>query len=59
MSDGHCSKRGAHVIVVGNEKGGSGKTTVAMHLAVGLLRLGLRPRVQSRFRLPHSTEGCS
>lgn len=35
-----ASGRNAHVIVVGNEKGGSGKTTVAMHLAVGLLRLG-------------------
>lgn len=32
----------AHVIVIGNEKGGSGKTTVAMHLAVGLLRLGFK-----------------
>lgn len=32
----------AHVVVIGNEKGGSGKTTVAMHLAVGLLRLGFR-----------------
>lgn len=32
----------AHVIVVGNEKGGSGKSTVAMHVAVGLLRLGFR-----------------
>jgi chromosome partitioning protein len=30
----------AHMIVVGNEKGGSGKSTVAMHLAIGLLRLG-------------------
>ncbi len=30
----------AHIIVVGNEKGGSGKSTVAMHLAIGLLRLG-------------------
>lgn len=33
---------GVHVIVIGNEKGGSGKTTVAMHLAVGLARLGFR-----------------
>ncbi len=29
-----------HVIVVGNEKGGSGKSTTAMHLAVGLMRAG-------------------
>lgn len=28
------------VIVVGNEKGGSGKSTIAMHLIVALLRLG-------------------
>jgi len=30
----------AHVIVVGCEKGGSGKSTTAMHLTVALLRLG-------------------
>jgi chromosome partitioning protein len=33
------AKKG-HVIVIGNEKGGSGKTTTTMHLIVGLLRLG-------------------
>jgi chromosome partitioning protein len=30
------------VIVVGNEKGGSGKTTLAMHVAIGLLKAGQR-----------------
>jgi chromosome partitioning protein len=30
----------AHVIVLGNEKGGSGKSTSAMHLVVGFLRDG-------------------
>ncbi|MAY67307.1 MAG: ATPase [Rhodospirillaceae bacterium] len=34
-----------HVIVVGNEKGGSGKSTTAMHLAVGLMRTGRRVAV--------------
>jgi chromosome partitioning protein len=32
----------AHVIVLGNEKGGSGKSTVAWHVAVGLLKAGQR-----------------
>ncbi len=32
----------AHLIVLGNEKGGSGKSTTAMHLVVGLLRDGYR-----------------
>jgi chromosome partitioning protein len=32
----------AHVIVVGNEKGGSGKSTVAVHVAVALLKAGQR-----------------
>ena len=31
-----------HVIVVGNEKGGSGKTTIAMHVAIALLTDGQR-----------------
>jgi chromosome partitioning protein len=31
----------AHVIVVGNEKGGTGKSTVSMHLIVSLLGMGL------------------
>ena len=34
-----------HVIVVGNEKGGSGKSTTVMHLAVALLRQGRRVAV--------------
>ena len=29
-----------YVIVVGNEKGGSGKTTLAMHVAIALLKAG-------------------
>jgi chromosome partitioning protein len=34
--------RSAHVIVLGNEKGGSGKSTTAMHVAVALLHAGQR-----------------
>src|SRR5262245_57178732 len=33
-------RKKSHVIVLGNEKGGSGKTTTGMHLIVSLLRLG-------------------
>ncbi len=35
------SKR-AHVVVIGNEKGGSGKSTTAMHMVVALLQQGRR-----------------
>jgi chromosome partitioning protein len=32
----------AHIIVVGNEKGGSGKSTTSMHVGTALARLGFR-----------------
>ena len=32
----------AHVVVLGNEKGGSGKSTTAVHIAVALLKAGQR-----------------
>src|SRR2546423_3453938 len=32
----------AHVVVLGNEKGGSGKSTTAMHVAVALMNCGQR-----------------
>src|ERR1700723_2578690 len=30
----------AHVVVLGNEKGGSGKSTTALHIAVALMKAG-------------------
>lgn len=48
----------AHIIVVGNEKGGAGKSTVSMHVATALARMGhkvgaldldLRQRTFARF----------
>lgn len=32
----------AHAIVIGNEKGGTGKSTLSMHITIGLLRQGWR-----------------
>lgn len=34
--------REARIIVVGNEKGGAGKSTVSIHLSIALLRVGAR-----------------
>jgi chromosome partitioning protein len=42
MSVDKASVPKARVIVVGNEKGGSGKSTVAMHISITLLKLGHR-----------------
>ena len=52
-----AGERAPHVIVLGNEKGGSGKSTTAMHLFVSLAQRGRRigaidldSRQQSFFR---------
>ena len=37
-----CGRAQPYVVVLGNEKGGSGKSTVAMHIAVALLKAGQR-----------------
>ncbi len=37
---GHKGQGMAHIIVVGNEKGGAGKSTVSMHVATALARMG-------------------
>jgi chromosome partitioning protein len=42
MSSDTNARRPAHVVVLGNVKGGSGKSTTAMHIAVALLHLGQR-----------------
>lgn len=39
-TSGHSGS--AHVVVLGNEKGGSGKSTTALHVAVALLKAGQR-----------------
>ena len=36
------ARQSAHVVVLGNEKGGSGQSTAALHIAVALLKAGQR-----------------
>ena len=36
----NTATKSAHVIVVSNEKGGTGKSTICMHLAIKLLQEG-------------------
>lgn len=36
------SEKSPKIIIIGNEKGGAGKTTCAMHLIIGLLDMGLK-----------------
>jgi chromosome partitioning protein len=40
--EGGVRPRSAFCVVLGNEKGGSGKSTVAMHVAIALLKAGQR-----------------
>ena len=40
LSEKATQAQSARVIVVGNEKGGSGKSTVAMHIAMALIKSG-------------------
>ena len=47
----------AHVVVLGNEKGGSGKSTTALHIAVALLKAGAERREQhDRDHAPYDAE---
>jgi chromosome partitioning protein len=41
MSQGSVQRKRPHVIVIGNEKGGTGKSTISMHVIVYLLREGM------------------
>jgi chromosome partitioning protein len=42
LIDSSVRSRSAYCVVLGNEKGGSGKSTVAMHVAIALLKAGQR-----------------
>jgi chromosome partitioning protein len=42
VQSGKGPNKSAYVVVVGNEKGGSGKSTTAVHIAIALLKAGQR-----------------
>ncbi len=42
FEDDNPDLRSAHVIVVGNEKGGAGKSTLSIHIAVALMKAGYK-----------------
>lgn len=42
LTPGETPKQPARIIVVGNEKGGAGKSTVSVHLCIALLRSGAK-----------------
>ena len=42
MASQNSNKNGSYVIVIGNEKGGTGKSTISMHMVVYLLQLGFK-----------------
>jgi len=42
FEDDILSQSSAHIIVMGNEKGGTGKSTLAMHITISLLAMGKR-----------------
>ena len=42
LTRGRAGKKGPHVIVLGNEKGGSGKSTTAVPIALALAQSGIR-----------------
>jgi chromosome partitioning protein len=51
------STASAHVVFIGNEKGGSGKSTITMHVTVALLKLRQRVatiNLDSRQRRAHA-----